>query len=278
MRRDVAARQMTSSAESSSAGGAQSRGTPHGTVPDLSSVTGRVHSWDLSTGVDGPGARFVVFTTGCPLRCLYCENPDTWNVRGGVETTVGEVLDRVRRFAPSLRATGGGVTVTGGEPLFQPEFTGALLRAAKDEGLGTALDTSGFLGANASDALLTDTDLVLLDIKSFDPALCRRVTGAELAPTLRFAERLAALRRPTWVRFVLVPGLTDPAGNVAGLADFVAGLPNVERVDVLAYHRLGVPKYAALGMRYRLEGTPEPDEEQLRRVRDVFAERGLQVT
>lgn len=244
----------------------------------VADVTGRVHSWDLSTGVDGPGTRFVVFTAGCPLRCLYCENPDTWNARGGVATTVGEVMERVRRFAPALRTTGGGVTISGGEPLFQPRFTGALLRAAKAEGLGTALDTSGFLGARAGDALLADADLVLLDVKSFDPALYHLVTGAELAPTLRFAERLAALGRPTWVRFVLVPGLTDPADNVSGLADFVAGLGNVERVDVLAYHRLGVPKYAALGMHYRLEGTPPPDEEQLRAVREVFSTRGLTVT
>jgi pyruvate formate lyase activating enzyme len=260
-------------ADQSSAGGAVSP-----VAADVLAVTGRVHSWDLSTGVDGPGTRFVVFTAGCPLRCLYCENPDTWNVRGGVETTVAEVMARLGRFAPTLRATGGGITVSGGEPLFQAGFTGALMHAAKADGLGTALDTSGFLGANADDAMLADVDLVLLDIKSWDPRLYRRLTGAELTPTLRFAQRLAALGRPTWVRFVLVPGLTDPEHNVAGLADFVAGLGNVERVDVLAYHRLGVPKYAALGMHYRLDGVPPPDEAQLRRARGIFASRGLHVT
>jgi pyruvate formate lyase activating enzyme len=160
----------------------------------------------------------------------------------------------------------------------QPAFTGALLHAVKAAGLGTALDTSGFLGADADDALLADTDLVLLDIKSFDPGLYRLVTGAALSPTLRFARRLADLGRPTWIRFVLVPGLTDAPDNVAGLADFVAALPNVERVDVLAYHGLGVPKYAALGLRYRLDGTPEPTAEQLHAVREVFRSRGLTVT
>jgi pyruvate formate lyase activating enzyme len=249
-----------------------------GVPGDVAAVTGRVHSWDISTGVDGPGARLVVFTAGCLLRCLYCENPDTWSRRGGTETTVGEVMDRVRRFAPALRATGGGVTVSGGEPLLQPAFTGAFLRACKAEGLGTALDTSGYLGANATDAMLADTDLVLLDVKSFDPALYRRVTGVRLAPTLRFAQRLARLGRPAWIRFVLVPGLTDAPDDVAGLADFVAGLSNVERVDVVAYHRLGVAKYAAMGLRYRLEGTPAPTEEELARARAVFAARGLAVT
>jgi pyruvate formate lyase activating enzyme len=247
-------------------------------APPAGGVTGRVHSWDLSTGVDGPGTRFVLFTAGCPLRCLYCGNPDTWSPHGGTATTVDEVMTRIRRFAPFLHATGGGVTITGGEPLFQPAFAGAVLRACKAEGLHTALDTSGHLGAHADDALLADTDLVLLDIKSFDRALHRLVTGAALGPTLQFAERLAALRRPTWVRFVVVPGLTDARDNVEGLADFVAGLPNVERVDVLAYHRLGVPKYAALGVRYRLEDAPEPTDEQLRAIRDAFRSRGLTVT
>jgi pyruvate formate lyase activating enzyme len=276
MRPDVAARQVAPPAERANpaADGAHAAG-PASTAYG---VTGRVHSWDLSTGVDGPGTRFVLFTAGCPLRCLYCENPDTWSPGGGTQQTVGDVMALVHRFAPALHGTGGGITVTGGEPLFQPAFTGALLHAAKAEGLGTALDTSGYLGTNADDTLLADTDLVLLDIKSFDPALYRLVTGAALGPTLRFARRLADLGRPAWIRFVLVPGLTDPRDNVEGLADFVATLPNVERVDVLAYHRLGVAKYAALGLRYRLEGAPEPTDEEVHAVREVFRSRGLTVT
>ena len=239
---------------------------------------GNVHSWDLSVGVDGPGTRFVVFTAGCPLRCLYCENPDTWTAAGGHRTAVGEVMRRIHRYEPMLKASGGGVTISGGEPLVQPRFTGAVLSASHQAGLHTALDTSGYLGAHASDSLLADVDLVLLDIKSFQPDLYRRLTGQELAPTLRFAERLAELAKPVWIRFVLVPGLTDGAENVYGLAEFVAGLPNVERVDVLAYHRLGEPKYAALGLRFPLEGVPEPDEAQLVAARRPFAERGLIVT
>jgi pyruvate formate lyase activating enzyme len=241
-------------------------------------ASGFVHSWDVSVGVDGPGTRFALFTAGCPLRCLYCENPDTWTSRGGRLTQVGEVMSLVHRYERTLKISGGGVTVSGGEPLAQPRFTGDFLQACHQAGLHTALDTSGYLGRLATDALLADVDLVLLDIKSFQPDLYRKVTGRELAPTLRFAERLAELGKPVWIRFVVVPGLTDAPENVDGLAGYVAGLSNVERVDVLAYHRLGLPKYEALGIGYRLEGVPEPDDAQLEAVRRRFADRGLVVT
>ena len=242
------------------------------------SVRGSVHSWDLSVGVDGPGTRFVMFTAGCPLRCLYCENPDTWTAAGGRSTALSDVMDRVHRYEPVLKTSGGGVTVSGGEPLVQPRFTGAFLHECHQSGLHTALDTSGYLGAHASDALLDDVDLVLLDIKSYQPDLYRHVTGHELAPTLRFAERLAARATPVWIRFVLVPGLTDAPENVEGLAGYVAGLPNVERVDVLGYHRLGIAKYGALGITYPLTGTPEPTQAQLEAARRRFRDRGLTVT
>ena len=150
-----------------------------------------MHSWDLSTGVDGPGTRFVVFPAGCPLRCLYCHNPDTWAGRAGQRMTVAEVLALAARYRRFIAVAGGGVTVSGGEPLLQPAFTRAVLAGAKELGLHTALDTSGFLGARADDDLLDATDLVLLDIKSFDPAIARRVTGRAIAPTLAFARRLA---------------------------------------------------------------------------------------
>jgi pyruvate formate lyase activating enzyme len=241
-------------------------------------VSGFVHSWDVSIGVDGPGTRFALFTAGCPLRCLYCENPDTWKASGGRLTKVGAMMTLVHRYQRTLQVTGGGVTVSGGEPLAQPRFTASFLRACHQAGLHTALDTSGYLGHLATDGLLNDLDLVLLDIKSFQPDLYRRLTGHELAPTLRFAERLAELDKPVWIRFVTVPGLTDDPDNVEGLAGFVAGLPNVRRVDVLAYHRLGEAKYAALGIRYPLAGVPEPDEAQLEAVRRRFADRGLVVT
>ncbi|MEU5998982.1 pyruvate formate-lyase-activating protein [Streptomyces sp. NPDC047197] len=237
-------------------------------------VTGRIHSWDLSTGVDGPGTRFVLFVSGCPLRCLYCANPDTWHMRDGHTATVDEVMAEVDKYRPFLTAAGGGVTITGGEALLQPAFTAALLRRCKEAGLHTAVDTSGFLGARATDELLADTDLVLLDIKSFDIAAYRRLTGGELAPTLAFATRLNRLGVPMWIRYVLVPGWTDDLEAVDGLAEFVAGLDTVDRVDVLPFHKLGAAKYEALGIPFPLKDTPAPDTALTERVRERFRARG----
>ncbi|MFI6335739.1 pyruvate formate-lyase-activating protein [Streptomyces sp. NPDC050535] len=238
-------------------------------------TTGRIHSWDLSTGVDGPGTRFVLFVSGCSLRCLYCANPDTWHLRDGREATVDEVMAEIEKYRDFITTAGGGVTITGGEPLLQPAFTGAILRRCKEAGLHTAVDTSGVLGARATDELLADTDLVLLDIKSFDIRTYRELTGGELAPTLGFATRLDRLGIPVWIRYVLVPGWTDDLQAVAGLARFVAGLGNVGRVDVLPFHKLGAAKYEALGIPFPLRDNPAPEPALTERVREQFREQGL---
>lgn len=238
-------------------------------------ATGRIHSWDLSTGVDGPGTRFVLFVSGCPLRCLYCANPDTWHMRDGKEATVDAVMAEIEKYRTFVTTAGGGVTVTGGEPLLQPVFTADLLRRCKETGLHTALDTSGFLGERATDELLADTDLVLLDIKSFDIRTYRNLTGGELAPTLNFATRLDRLGIPVRIRYVLVPGWTDASEAVAGLARFVAGLGNVDRVDVLPFHKLGASKYEALGIPFPLRDTPVPEPGSTERVREQFRACGL---
>ena len=236
---------------------------------------GRIHSWDLSTGVDGPGTRFVLFLSGCPLRCLYCANPDTWHMRDGTPTSVDEVMELIGRHAAFVRAAGGGVTLTGGEPLLQHAFTAEILHRCKELGLHTALDTSGFLGAAADDRLLADTDLVLLDIKSFDLATYRRLTSRQLGPTLNFATRLDRLGVRVRIRYVLVPGWTDDAEAIEGLAAFVAGLGNVEQVDVLPFHKLGAAKYDALGIPFPLADTPVPDADLVERVRGQFRDHGL---
>ncbi|RSS80202.1 pyruvate formate-lyase-activating protein [Streptomyces sp. WAC06614] len=237
---------------------------------------GSVHSWDLSTGVDGPGTRFVTFLAGCPLSCLYCHNPDTWKMRAGRRTSADDVVAEARKYVRFISVSGGGATVSGGEPLLQPVFAGELLHRMKHElGLHTALDTSGFLGARATDALLRDVDLVLLDIKSWDPATYRKVTGRPLAPTLDFARRLAGLGKEVHLRFVLVPGLTDAPDNVAGVAAFAAGLGNVSRVDVLPFHTLGAAKWEALGQDFTLRDTPAPTPEQVTAARAAFAAEGL---
>ncbi|MFJ4668339.1 pyruvate formate-lyase-activating protein [Kitasatospora purpeofusca] len=250
--------------------------TPAGRAATRRPVTGTLHSWDLSTGVDGPGTRFVAFLAGCPLRCLYCHNPDTRHLRDGQRSSADGIVEEAAKYTAFIRASGGGATVSGGEPLLQPELTGELLHRFKHElGLHTALDTSGFLGSRATDALLADTDLVLLDIKSWDHALYRRLTGQELAPTLDFARRLAGLGTEVWVRFVLVPDLTDAAGNIEGVAAFAASLGNVTRVDVLPFHRLGAAKWRALGLDFPLADTPVPAPGRTAEARAVFEAHGL---
>jgi pyruvate formate lyase activating enzyme len=180
-------------------------------------------------------------------------------------------IERYRRY---IQVAGGGVTISGGEPLQQARFTGEVLRRCHALKLHTALDTSGFLGDRADDALLDATDLVLLDLKSWDPATYRRVTGTgDVRPTLRFARRLEARGTPMWIRFVLVPGLTDDAANVAGVADVVAGLSMVRRVEVLPFHRLGTDRYAELGLPFPLADTPRPSADDVARVRQVFRDR-----
>ncbi|TDT42665.1 pyruvate formate lyase activating enzyme [Streptomyces sp. BK208] len=237
-------------------------------------VIGRIHSWDLSTGVDGPGTRFVLFVSGCPLRCLYCANPDTWHMRDGREVTVDEMMRKIGEYRAFVTTAGGGMTISGGEPLLQPAFTAAVLRCCKEGGLHTALDTSGLLGARADDALVGDTDLVLLDIKSFDADVYRALTGGDLTPTLTFAKRLDRLGVRMWIRYVLVPGWTDDLRAVDALARFVAGLRSAERVDVLPFHKLGAPKYRKLGIPFPMWDTPVPDPALTVRVREVFRQRG----
>lgn len=246
-------------------------------------MLGSVHSWELVTAVDGPGTRLTIFLAGCALRCQYCHNPDTWRIRHGKDTPLDEVLALIERYERIFRVTGGGVTLSGGEPLLQPAFVQRVFRHCAERGIHTALDTSGFLGSWASDALLADTSLVLLDVKSGLPDVYRTVTRRDLAPTLEFGRRLARLEVPMWIRFVLVPGLTDGFDNVEAVAEYAASLQAVgssgavERVEVLAFHQLGRDKWHELGEAYLLEDTQPPSAELLERVRDQFRSRGLTV-
>jgi pyruvate formate lyase activating enzyme len=237
-------------------------------------ISGWVHSYETGVTADGPGVRVVVFLSGCLLRCRYCHNPDTWHLKDGAKIELSHAIRRLRDFAPALRAMGGGLTISGGEPIVQIGFTRGLFAAAKQLGLHTALDTSGFLGHRADDAYLKHVDLVLLDIKSGDPDTYRNVTGVDLEPTLRFAERLNAMGKPVWVRFVLVPGLTDDPANIQKVAEFVAPMANVEWVEVLPLHQMGVFKWQSLGLDYTLADTPPPSAEQVSTALDIFRNAG----
>ena len=235
---------------------------------------GFLHSFTTGSTVDGPGVRVVAWTAGCMWRCLYCHNPDTWHLKDGTRVSFERAKTALQAYAAPLRAMEGGLTISGGEPLVQVHFTKRLFAAAKGMGLHTALDTSGFLGARADDEYLRQVDLVLLDIKSWDPETYRRAVGQDIRPTIQFAERLAALGKPVWVRFVLVPGLTDDPANVEGIARFVAPMRNVEWVEVLPFHQMGTFKWKAMGLNYELSDTQSPSPDLVARVIGQFQDAG----
>lgn len=237
---------------------------------------GWIHSFETGSTVDGPGVRLTLFMSGCLLRCQYCHNPDTWHLKDGHRVELETAVRRLGNFAPMLRAMGGGVTISGGEPLVQAGFTKGLFAAARRMGLHTALDTSGFLGARADDDYLANVDLVLLDIKSGDPATYLAVTGQVLPPTLLFAERLAAIGKPVWVRYVLVPGLTDAPDNMGKVARFIGPMKNVERVEVLPFHQMGGFKWKSLGLDYRLGDVLTPTAVQVKMAIEIFRQAGCE--
>jgi pyruvate formate lyase activating enzyme len=241
---------------------------------DNKGAFGYVHSYETSSRYDGPGLRIVLFVSGCLLRCSYCHNPDTWHLKDGTYVSAEHVINRLAAFVPALRSLGGGLTISGGEPMVQLAFTRRILAAAKDMGLHTAIETSGFLGDRVDERYLSALDLVLLDIKSGDPDTYRKATGRDLAPTLRFAERLAEMGKPVWVRFTLVPGLTDDPANVDAVARFVAPMKNVEWVEVQPFHQLGEFKWKAIHLDYKHADTAPPSRDLVNRVREQFRAAG----
>jgi pyruvate formate lyase activating enzyme len=238
---------------------------------------GYAHSYETSSRYDGPGLRVVLFLSGCLLRCTYCHNPDTWHLKDGTYVSAQQVLDRLASFASAIRALDGGLTISGGEPMVQLAFTKRILAGAKKMGLHTAIETSGFLGDRADESFLSVLDLVLLDIKSSDPDTYRKVTERDLAPTLRFAERLAKMNKPVWVRFTLVPGHTDDPANVEGIAKFVAPMKNVEWVEIQPFHQLGAFKWKAMNLEYKHVDTQRPTPELMNRVFEQFRAAGCRV-
>ena len=237
-----------------------------------------VHSWELVTAVDGPGTRMTMFMSGCPLRCQYCHNPDTMEMKVGTLERIEDVVKRVKRYKPVFKASGGGLTISGGEPLFQIAFARRLLKEVHDAGIHTTIDTSGYLGARLRDEDLDNIDLVLLDVKSGDEETYKKVTRRELQPTIDFGDRLNAIGKPVWIRFVVVPGLTDAPENVANVARIVSRWKsNIERIEVLPFHNMGADKWHELGYPYTLEDTKPPKPEDVEAIREVFRKEGFVV-
>ena len=236
---------------------------------------GFLHSFTTGSTVDGPGVRVVAWTAGCMWRCLYCHNPDTWTMTNGIPVSVSRAIDELRKYRRGLKAMSGGLTISGGEPLMQHRFVEKIFAAAREMGVHTALDSNGYFGDRLSDAALDDVSLVLLDLKTADPERHRRLTGMDNAPTHAFARRLAARRLPIWVRYVLVPGLTDDPEDVAKTAAFAGELGNVERVDVLPFHQMGKFKWERLGLEYTLANTSPPTNELVEQTCALFRSVGL---
>jgi pyruvate formate lyase activating enzyme len=255
----------------------QSRYLPESAVKNAleSGDMGFLHSFTTGSTVDGPGVRVVGWTAGCQWRCLYCHNPDTWNLINGMPVMLDHAIEELNKYRHGLKIMSGGFTLSGGEPLMQDRFAVKLFTAAKAMGIHTAIETNGFLGTRLSDDELKVVDLVLLGIKSWQPDKHRHLTGKDLGPTLDFARRLADQKIPIWVRFVLVPGLTDDADDIAQIAKFAAELGNVERVEVLPFHQMGRFKWHELGINYQLENTEPPNHDLVEAACGFFRAAGL---
>lgn len=246
-------------------------------IPSDGGRVGRVHSVESCGAVDGPGLRFVLFLQGCQMRCQYCHNPDTWSLNGGQERTVADLAEEIGRYRPFMQASGGGLTVSGGEPLLQPAFVADLFAACRALGIHTALDTAGYADLAQARPVLAQTDLLMLDVKHLDPGQHKALTGVENERPLALAALASELGVRTWLRYVVVPGWTDQPEAIERLADYVATLPAVEKVELLPYHLLGRHKWEAMGIRYRLGEVEPPPAATLERIRAQLTARGVQV-
>lgn len=248
--------------------------------PDVKSALelgewGFVHSFQTGSAVDGPGVRLVAWLAGCQFRCAYCHNPDTWKMSNGMPVSVKRAVEVVGQYRQALKTMKGGLTISGGEPLVQHRFVLNVFRQVRQSGVHTALDTNGFLGDRLSDDDLEEVSLVMLGVKAMSPDVHKRLTGQDNAPVHAFARRLAALKRPVWFRFVVVPGFTDDLEEVGRVADFAASLGVVERIEVLPFHQMGRYKWEKLGMAYSLRDAQPPPRDTVERVIARFRSLGL---
>lgn len=232
------------------------------------SVTGRIHSIESFGTLDGPGIRYVLFLQGCPLRCLYCHNPDTLAATGGTVRAAGEVMDDILTYRPFIAR--GGVTLSGGEPLLQPDFVCELLDGCREKNLHSAVDTSGVVPLARSAPALDRADLILLDIKALDDDLCMTLTGTGITNALATLDYCESAGKPVWIRHVLVPGYTLDAARLERLADYLRPYTCIRKIELLPFHKLGEYKWETLGYSYRLKDTPPPTDAQLQAARDIF--------
>ncbi|QSH41584.1 pyruvate formate-lyase-activating protein [Lentisphaerota bacterium ZTH] len=243
----------------------------------MSETKGRIHSFESCGTVDGPGLRFIVFMQGCPLRCLYCHNPDSWDIHAGTEYSVDEVFTEIEKYRSYMEFSGGGVTVSGGEPLLQPEFVTALFKRCRDAGINTALDTSGVILNEKVKRLYQQCDLVLLDFKASNNKLYRKLSGSSLASVLKTAKYLCRTKIPIWVRHVLVPGITAERKQLEVLGRILSRFSNIEVVEILPFHKIGEYKWEELKQRYQLGNVRPPTEESVKEAVSILKSHGLKV-
>ena len=238
---------------------------------------GRIHSIESFGTVDGPGIRYIAFMQGCLMRCQYCHNRDTWDLEGGKEVSVDELMSQIMAYRPFLESSGGGVTASGGEAILQAEFVATLFKACKQQDIHTCLDTNGFVRKYDPiiDELLDNTDLVLLDIKQMDDPTHITLTKVSNQRTLQFAQYLAERNKKTWIRYVVVNGFTDDVASAIKLAEFIKPMSNVEKVELLPYHQLGEHKWQAFGETSPLANVSPPSKETMLSIQQVFTERGI---
>ena len=242
-------------------------------------MMGRVHSFESFGTVDGQGTRFVVFLQGCLFRCKYCHNRDTWDLDGGELYSVTEMVEQILPFAKFMDASGGGVTITGGEPVLQAAFVGLLFQKLRQNGIHTCLDTNGYVGVynEETELMINESDLVMVDIKHINDHKHHLLVGVSNQRTLRFVRHLADINKKTRVRYVVVPGYSDDIADIHALAQFLAPMQNIEHVELLPYHNLGTHKWKALDIEYPLEGMEPPPEEKMQEIQSILEDYALNI-
>ncbi len=238
-------------------------------------VLGRIHSIETFGAVDGPGIRYIVFLQGCPLKCLFCHNPDSWDMKGGIETNSKSVVENIKPYMSFIKS--GGVTLSGGEPLAQPKFAFDIINRCKALGLHTALDTAGSIPLNISAPVIDAADMLLLDVKAIDDDMSKIVTGYSNNLPLQTLEYTRKTKKPVWIRHVLLPGYSMTRLQLERLADHLMLFDNIEKVELLPFHKMGEFKWRKLGMKYELFETPEPTVEEIHEATDIFKSRGLPI-
>lgn len=238
-------------------------------------VLGRIHSIETFGAVDGPGIRYIVFLQGCPLKCLFCHNPDSWDMKGGIETNSKSVVENIKPYMSFIKS--GGVTLSGGEPLAQPKFALDIINRSKALGLHIALDTAGSIPLNISAPVIDAADMLLLDVKAIDDDMSKIVTGFSNNLPLQTLEYTRKTKKPVWIRHVLLPGYSMTKIQLERLADHLMLFDNIEKVELLPFHKMGEFKWRELGMKYELFETPEPTVEEIHEATDIFKSRGLPI-